>query len=145
MKTRARAKKRRAIVRLAAREYNRQTVSAQPSASAVDEASRQKAATPSGRLLLRMPPGLHAELARVAEREGASLNGYIIGRLTESVGWTQSSEPPAGHESAGDESAGHDSETLPSSTLTRLLVANVAAVSLAAVAAVAILLVAWLS
>jgi HicB family len=125
----------RAIVRIAAREYNRQTVSSQPSASAVDEASRQKAATPSGRLLLRMPPGLHAELARVAEREGASLNGYIIARLTESVGWTPSSEPAAAHRT----------ETPASSTLTRLLMANVAAVGLAAVAAVAILLVAWLS
>ena len=128
-------KRRRAIVRLAAREYNRQTVSSQPSASPVDEASRQKAATPSGRLLLRMPPGLHAELARVAEREGASLNGYIIARLTESVGWTPTSEP----------GTGHAAEAPPSSTLTRLLVANVAAVALAAVAAVAILLVAWLS
>ena len=127
-------KRRRAIVRLAAHEYNRQTVSSQPSASAVDEASRPKAATPSGRLLLRMPPGLHAELARVAEREGASLNGYIIARLTESVGWTPSSEPTA-----------PGADVPPSSTLTRLLVANVAAVALAAVAAVAILLVAWLS
>jgi hypothetical protein len=110
-------------------------VSSQPSASAVDEASRPKAATPSGRLLLRMPPGLHAELARVAEREGASLNGYIIARLTESVGWTPSSEPSAEH---GDDAP-------QSRTLTRLLVANVAAVALAGVAAVAILLVAWLS
>lgn len=131
-------KRRRAIVRLAAREYNRQTVSSQPSASEVDEASRPKAATPSGRLLLRMPPGLHAELARVAEREGASLNGYIIARLTESVGWTPSSEP-------SDPTATHGAETPASNTLTRLLVANVAAVGLAAVAAVAILLVAWLS
>jgi HicB family len=128
-------KRGRAIVRLAAREYNRQTVSSQPSASAVDEASRPKAATPSGRLLLRMPPGLHAELARVAEREGASLNGYIIARLTESVGWTPSSEPSA---EQGD-------DVPQSRTLTRLLVANVAAVALAGVAAVAILLVAWLS
>jgi hypothetical protein len=137
VKTRVK-KRRRAIVRVAAREYNRQTVSSQPSASAVDEASRPKAATPSGRLLLRMPPGLHAELARVAEREGASLNGYIIARLTESVGWTPTSEP-------SEPSEPHGAETAPSSTLTRLLVANVAAVGLAAVAAVAILLVAWLS
>jgi hypothetical protein len=127
-------KRGRAIVRLAAREYNRQTVSVQPSASAVDEAGRPKAPTPSGRLLLRMPPGLHAELARVAEREGASLNGYIIARLTESVGWTPSSEP----------TSPRGTDVSSSRTLTRLLVANVAAVALAAVAAVAILLVAWL-
>lgn len=34
-----------------------------------------------------MPPDLHAELTRAAEREGTSLNALITRRLTESVGW----------------------------------------------------------
>ena len=42
---------------------------------------------PSGRLLLRMPRTLHAELARAAEREGTSLNGFITGALASTIGW----------------------------------------------------------
>jgi antitoxin HicB len=39
----------------------------------------------SGKLLVRMPRSLHARLARESEREGVSLNQYIISRLSESV------------------------------------------------------------
>jgi hypothetical protein len=81
-----------------------------------------------------MPPDLHGELAQAAEREGTSLNGYIVERLSESIG----RHARAG---VGD---GERSAAPASTTLTRLLVANVVAVTLAAVAAVAILLVAWL-
>ena len=84
-----------------------------------------------------MPPGLHAALARAAEREGASLNGYIIARLTSSVGWT----PAQGEERLDRGDAGPPSR----GTLTWLLVANVAAVMIAGIAAIAILLVAWLA
>jgi RNA polymerase sigma-B factor len=45
--------------------------------------------THSGRLLVRMPQSLHAELARVAEREGVSLNTLITGALASSVGWRE--------------------------------------------------------
>ena len=41
----------------------------------------------SGRLLLRMPRTLHAELTRVAEREGISLNQFITDALASAVGW----------------------------------------------------------
>ena len=34
-----------------------------------------------------MPQSLHAELARVAEHEGVSLNTLITGALASSVGW----------------------------------------------------------
>jgi HicB family len=124
----------RAIVRVAAHQYNRQRVSVQPSVSHVEEANRAKASSPSGRLLLRMPPGLHGELARAAERDGASLNSYIIARLTESVGWTA-------NEDARPEAQGVSQRT----TVTWLLAANVVAVTLASVAALVILLVAWLA
>ena len=78
-----------------------------------------------------MPPGLHGELTRAAEREGTSLNGYIIARLGEAVG----------RSSGGEAAAGAPSD--PSTrTLTWLLVANVAAVALAGLAALVIVLVA---
>jgi antitoxin HicB len=43
----------------------------------------------SGRFLLRLPRGLHAELAREAEREGVSLNQYVTTTLAGAVGWRQ--------------------------------------------------------
>jgi hypothetical protein len=52
----------------------------------VEERAPQPA-THSGRLLVRMPQSLHAELARVAEREGVSLNAFITGALASAVGW----------------------------------------------------------
>jgi hypothetical protein len=78
-----------------------------------------------------MPPGLHGELARAAEREGTSLNGYIIARLGEAV--ERSPEDGAPTAAAVDRST---------RTLTWLLVANVVAVGLAGLAALVILLVA---
>ena len=41
----------------------------------------------SGRLLLRIPRGLHAELARQAEEEGTSLNQYIATLLAGAAHW----------------------------------------------------------
>jgi hypothetical protein len=120
-------------VRLVTRVYDKRTLSAQPSPSAVEEAGRGRPSSPSGRLLLRMPPGLHGELTRAAEQHGTSLNGYIIARLTESVGWSEGDEPAASASKRADDR-----------TLTWLLVANVAGVSLAGLAAVVILLIAWL-
>jgi hypothetical protein len=78
-----------------------------------------------------MPPDLHGELAQAAERDGTSLNGYIIARLGEAVGRTQESGAAA-------------SSGLSAVTVRRLLIANVVTVALASVAALAILLVAWL-
>ena len=80
-----------------------------------------------------MPPDLHAELARAAERQGTSLNGFIISSLTTSVGSStdQSLDPAA--------PPGQDGRQL-----TWLLVANVVAVTLAGLAAVVILLIAAL-
>ena len=123
----------RRIVRTASSPYTRRLVSAQPSASDIHEGSRTKTPpSPSGRLLLRMPPDLHGELAQAAERDGTSLNGYIIARLGEAVGRTPESGAVAG------------SSGLSAVTLRRLLIANVVTVALASLAALAILLVAWL-
>ena len=120
-------------MRLVTRDYDERTLSAQPSPSVVEEAGRVRPTAPSGRLLLRMPPDLHADLARAAEREGTSLNGYIIGRLTESVGRSEGERPEGAPAPAP---AGRD--------MTWLLVANVVAVGLAGLAAIVILLVAGL-
>jgi len=119
------------IVRFATRRYDAGRVSAQPSPSAVAESSRPKPATPSGRLLLRMPPGLHGELTRAAEREGTSLNGYIITRLGEAIGRPVDRDGAVASASDG-----------ATRTLTWLLVANVVAVALAGLAALVIVLVA---
>ena len=102
--------------------------------SAAPERSPASAA-PSGRLLLRMPPDLHAELTRAAEREGKSLNAFITGRLAGSVGW--------GEGDAGDDAAARPRDA--SRLLPALLVANGVVVGLAAVVSVVILLLAWLA
>ena len=46
----------------------------------------------SGRLLLRMPGSLHAELARLAEREGVSLNQMLVATLAGAIGWRRPRE-----------------------------------------------------
>jgi hypothetical protein len=56
----------------------------EPQDSAADR--RKRAGTHSGRLLLRMPESLHAELARASDRAGSCLNGYINDALAEAVG-----------------------------------------------------------
>jgi len=105
-------------------------LSAQPTPSAVEEAGRVRQTAPSGRLLLRMSPDLHGELAHAAERNGTSLNGYIIARLGEAVGRS----PEDGAPTTGTDGA--------TRRLTWLLVANVLAVAVAGIAAVVIVLVA---
>lgn len=79
-----------------------------PEAPAASPAEAQSAATPppepppapdpkprashSGRLMLRMPQSLHAELARAAEREEVSLNQYITNTLSASLNWRAAEE-----------------------------------------------------
>jgi HicB family len=47
---------------------------------------RKRGGSHSGRLLLRMPETLHADLARASERAGLSLNAYINDVLAAAVG-----------------------------------------------------------
>ena len=53
------------------------------------------AAAHSGKLLVRMPRSLHAELIRASEREGTSLNAYIVAALAASVAWRRPAAPPS--------------------------------------------------
>jgi antitoxin HicB len=60
------------------------------------EVPEPKSATShSGRLLLRMPRTLHADLTRASEREGVSLNQFITDVLAAAVGWRDRSSPAA--------------------------------------------------
>jgi antitoxin HicB len=52
----------------------------------------------SGKLLLRMPLTLHAELAQAAEREQVSLNGYINAQLAAAIGWRRTPQASSSHE-----------------------------------------------
>jgi hypothetical protein len=79
----------------------------------------------SGRLLLRLPPALHTELAQAAERECVSLNAYITQALSESL--------------SDDERPGGLNRFLRTAVIVDLVM-----VAVATVAAVALLIVAWL-
>jgi antitoxin HicB len=60
------------------------------------EVPEPKSATShSGRLLLRMPRTLHADLTRASEREGVSLNQFITDVLAAAVGWRDRQNPSA--------------------------------------------------
>lgn len=96
----------------------------------------------SGRLLLRIPQDLHAELAHKADTEEVSLNGLITGMLAGAVGWQREgvtgddAEKPPVEGSPGEEAAG--SRFLPVA-----IVANIVVVVVAALAAITLLVIAW--
>ena len=88
------------------------------------------AAGHSGKLLVRMPRSLHGELVRASEREGTSLNAYIVAALASSIAWRRGGgEAPALH------TAGKG--------LSRALAVNVAVLVLVALVALALLIAAW--
>ena len=80
----------------------------------------------SGRLLLRMPPSLHAELAEAADREGQSLNAYITAVLADRNGRAEAPEPRA-----------------PGRVLRTAVIVDLVLVAIAAMVAIALLVVAW--
>jgi hypothetical protein len=87
-------------------------------------APENEANSHSGRLLLRMDPALHAELARAAERDGQSLNAYITGVLG-------GERPP-------------DPGTRVAGRLIRAaVIADLVLVAVAATIAIALLVIAW--
>jgi antitoxin HicB len=111
----------------------------------------------SGRLLLRMPRTLHAELTRASEREGVSLNQFITDVLAAAVVWRSrpgSSAPGAGSsgpiQTPGAESLTAELNAAPptrrdSSRLVPLaLAANFVVVGVAGIVAIVVLVAAWL-
>ena len=104
--------------------------------SATDQRKRGSKASPSGRLLLRIPAALHAELARWAEREGVSLNQFITRSLESRIGWG-AEEGTDGAPAAARPSAGR------TNLVALALVANAIVIGLAAIAAIAVLVLAW--
>jgi hypothetical protein len=95
-----------------------------PAGPAGDEPSH------SGRLLLRMPKTLHAELAGRADGEGVSLNQYIVSALSRAVSGGTAASGPAQEASPP--------RSLPRSVRTALVV-NAVVVALAAGTAIALL------
>jgi len=106
----------------------------------------------SGRLLLRMPQTLHAELARVAERERVSLNQFINDTLSGALGWrAPARDAPGGTrmvptdatDSGEHEISSGSAESQQRSRLvSAIFVANGVIVALAAVVAVVVLILA---
>ena len=88
----------------------------------------EKESSHSGRLLLRMPPALHAELAEAADREGQSLNAYITGVLTDRD---------------GEEATPGAQTRTPSRLIRTAVVVDLVLVAVAALVAIALLVVAW--
>jgi RNA polymerase sigma-B factor len=72
----------------------------------------------SGRLLLRMPQSLHAELAEAAEREDVSLNQFITNALASTVSWNREE----GHQ----EPASPPPRWLPAALVTNIVVVVIA-------------------
>jgi antitoxin HicB len=117
----------------------------------------RSATSHSGRLLLRMPRTLHAELTRASEREGVSLNQFITDVLAAAVVWrSRPSSSPAGGDSGGPiQTPGAESLTTElhpagvnrreSSRLVPVALAvNFIVVGVAGIVAIAVLLAAWL-
>lgn len=100
---------------------------------------RPSSATHSGKLLLRMPPALHARLAEEAERERVSLNQLITKRLEESL--RRPSTGAAEAEDTVEGEAGSPGDRRRRLT-TVVLAVNFAVVLLAAAVAIVLLVVA---
>ena len=115
----------------------------------------------SGRLLLRMPQTLHAELSRVAERESVSLNQFITDVLAGALGWrvparlgriatrpVQAGDPDANGngegEPLGEGSRPGQPQRRSARFVTAALVVNFVVVALAAIVAIVVLIAAWL-
>jgi hypothetical protein len=95
----------------------------------------KKAASHSGRILVRMPASLHDELANAAEDEGVSLNQFITGTLADAVEWTDDDQ--------GGRSRRPWSRAAPSRVTWLTLAVNLLVVLVAAAAAVTLLVLAW--
>jgi antitoxin HicB len=117
----------------------------------------RSAATHSGRLLLRMPRTLHADLTRASEREGVSLNQFITDVLASAIVWrgrpgaAQASEgsPTSPLQAPGadglttERAAGQRKRARPTSLVTAALAVNFVIVGIAGIVAIVVLIAAW--
>jgi predicted RNase H-like HicB family nuclease len=102
----------------------------------------------SGRLLLRMPQSLHAELAHAADGEGISLNQFITTALASAVGWRNHSAPDATRRgSTGDAEKTSGAAAAPPRRKSRgrdaLLATNLIVLLVLAALAVVLVVIAW--
>ena len=114
----------------AIREWPADAVGKAPEAPKPRSASKH-----SGRVLVRMPPPLHAELARAADRKQVSLNQFITGTLSNAIRARRSVEPAGGAEAeraAAQQTTGRS----------RALLANLVALAVIAALAVVLLVIA---
>jgi antitoxin HicB len=118
----------------------------------------RSAATHSGRLLLRMPRTLHADLTRVSEREGVSLNQFITDVLAGAIVWSRGSvraaatnsgpssplQAPGVESLTTEHSAGRRRRLQGTTLMTAALAANFIIVGIAGVIAILVLISVWL-
>jgi antitoxin HicB len=118
----------------------------------------KSAATHSGRLLLRMPKTLHADLTRASEREGVSLNQFITDVLASAIVWrgradgagTNAGSPSSPLQAPGAEgltterSGASRRRTRNATLITAALAANFIIVAIAGIVAILVLITAWL-
>jgi len=83
----------------------------------------------SGRLLLRMPKSLHAQLAARSDRDGVSLNHWIVSALSRAL-------------ASEDASAETPSRAVPRE-LRVVLIVNAVVIAAAVAIAIALIVIAW--
>ena len=116
----------------------------------------KSATSHSGRLLLRMPRTLHADLTRASEREGVSLNQFITDVLAAAVVWrsgsagsssgpaaTPISQAPGAEGLTAEPGARRRARRSPTQLTNAALVANFVIVGIAGVVAIIVLVAAW--
>lgn len=114
----------------------------------------KSATSHSGRLLLRMPRTLHADLTRASEREGVSLNQFITDALAAAVSWRGRAPAQPGGGTTINQAPGaagltadplaRRSKRRPLATSDAALMANFVIVAIAGIVAIIVLIAAWL-
>jgi RNA polymerase sigma-B factor len=103
--------------------------------TSVERSAADAKETHSGRLLLRMPPSLHTELAGAAQREDVSLNHLITHLLADAVAWQE--------DGGGGGEGAHRREAPVPRWLPAAIVANIVVVAIAGIIGTILLLFAW--
>jgi antitoxin HicB len=117
----------------------------------------RSATTHSGRLLLRMPRTLHADLTRASEREGVSLNQFITDVLAGTIVWrgrpddvhprpsvaTSPLQSPGADGLTTEHGAARRERVRRANVVTAALAANFVIVGIAGIVAIIVLIAAW--